>query len=221
MTGDAETRLYERWVEQFERIENQTYTLFLYREYWQGLAEITQNADLPPSGIFDAFGAWYATTQATSVRRQVDRRRRTVSFWRLLDEMARHPEVMTRERHVQIWTGDRAFLQEAHRNYDRFAGVGSDRISSERTIEDRDRLDSLATPVVDYVNVAIAHTAEVEDKVATFAELNAAIEGIGELLQKYSSLLRAASLPILTPVHQYDWKAPFRVPWIRDDVVEA
>lgn len=96
--------IYERWVSTFERIENQTYTLFLYRDYWRGLGEITQaNGNLPPSGIFDAFGVWYATTQATTMRRQVDTRRGTISFWRLLDDIARHPGVMTRERHVGLW----------------------------------------------------------------------------------------------------------------------
>jgi hypothetical protein len=60
--------------------------------------------------------------------------------------------------------------------------------------------------------------AEAQDhEVPTFANLHAAIHGMGELLQKYSSLLRATQLPILTPVHQYDWRAPFRVPWLVEE----
>lgn len=105
---------------------------------------------------------WYATTQATSVQRQVDRRRATVWFWRLLDEIARKPHVMTRERHVSLWLDDddEGFVHEANANYDRFAGAEKDTISSARTIADRDRLDAVASPVTEHVNAAIAHMAE-------------------------------------------------------------
>lgn len=215
--------IYERWVSTFERIENQTYTLFLYRDYWRGLGEITQaNGNLPPSGIFDAFGVWYATTQATTMRRQVDTRRGTISFWRLLDDIARHLGVMTRERHVGLWQqndGDEEIWgPEADRNYDRFARAANNTIPRPRTIADRDRLQELAEPVTRHVNEAIAHTADDERQdTPTYADLNAAIEEIGAMLQKYSSLLRATMLPILTPVHQYDWKVPFRMAWMVDD----
>lgn len=221
LSGNAD-EIYDRWVRTFERIENQTYTLFLYRDYWRGLGEITQANPLPPSGIFDAFGVWYATTQATSIRRQVDTRRGTISFWRLLDDIARHPAVMTRERHVGLWLhndgDDEIWRAEANQNYDRFADAGNETVPRPRTIADRQRLQELAEPVTRHVNEAIAHTADEERQdVPTYADLNAAIDEIGAMLQKYSSLLRATMLPILTPVHQDDWKAPFRVAWIIDD----
>jgi hypothetical protein len=46
------------------------------------------------------------------------------------------------------------------------------------------------------------------------AELIGAIDQIGELVKKYASLLQATVLAELEPVIQYDWKAPFRQPWI-------
>ncbi len=48
----------------------------------------------------------------------------------------------------------------------------------------------------------------------TYAELNAAIDQIGDLVKKYASLLKAEVLWQLEPVIQYDWKAPFRQAWI-------
>lgn len=50
----------------------------------------------------------------------------------------------------------------------------------------------------------------------TYEELNAAIDQLGDLLKKYTSLLKAEALAVVAPVHQYDWKAPFRVAWLRD-----
>lgn len=52
--------------------------------------------------------------------------------------------------------------------------------------------------------------------VPTYQELNAALDELGELLKKYVSLFEATILATVAPVHQEDWKAPFRVAWIKD-----
>jgi hypothetical protein len=38
---------------------------------------------------------------------------------------------------------------------------------------------------------------------------------IGDLFQRYYSLITASSMAFMEPVIQHDWLAPFRVPWIR------
>lgn len=45
-------------------------------------------------------------------------------------------------------------------------------------------------------------------------DLHGVIEQIGTIYQKYVYLLKATEF-VLTPFVQYDWKAVFRVPWIR------
>src|SRR5262245_12640170 len=95
---------YERWVRDVDRIYREVVNANLYRHLWRELGAMTQAADLPASVIFDAFGMWYATTQTGFVRRQLDRRRDVVSLVRLLEDIARNPAVMTRERHVALWT---------------------------------------------------------------------------------------------------------------------
>lgn len=215
--------LHEKWTAWLEQIEHETMTLWLYREYWRGLTEITQANDLPPSTFFDALGVWYAATQLAAVRRQLDHDMRSVSFWRLLTEMSEHPEVMTRERHVVLWDDENhwaedwmrePWLARARENYDRFAEAGNDTIAPRRTLQDRAELEDLAQPLREYVNRRIAHTAETElQAVPTFGELNAAVDKLGDLLQKYVSLFRAAALVQVAPEIQEDWLAPFRVPW--------
>ena len=69
--------------------------LWLYRDYWRGLVEMTQaNEDIPP---LPSFGRWYAAAQTTAVRCQLDRDTRSISLWRLLYDIAEHSEVMRRE----------------------------------------------------------------------------------------------------------------------------
>ena len=127
-----------------EKIANQTHTLWAYRDYWRGLVEMTQaNDSIPPSTFFDALGIWYADEQTVAVRRQLDRDRRTVSLWRLIHEIAKHPEVMTRERHLSLWGHEHHWRELGNANYDKFAGEDHDTISPERTLEDRARLEAI------------------------------------------------------------------------------
>lgn len=213
MTPD---KRYQRWAEWLEVVTNETYSLFLYRHYFRGLGEMTQQADLPPSGFFPALDRWYVTTQAVGVRRQVDRTRRVVSLWRLLSAISAHPEVMTRQRHVGLWGADPDFQREGHRAFDGLSG-GGETIPSRDAAADRDHLVAVARPVEVLVNEAFAHRSEtpLNEKV-TYAQLHAAIDVIGELLRKYTLLLRASSFYSLLPTDQVDWKAPFRVPWLRE-----
>lgn len=202
---EADVR-YDRWVGWFERISNETYTLFAYRDYWRGLAEMTEaNGQIPPTTFFDALGVWYAATQGTNVRRQLDRDRRAVSLRNLLGDIKAHPDVITRDRYVggiwEIREGPLANRERglANANYDRFAGVGNDAIDPDRTQQDIDLLRAVGEPIARYVNEAIAHAQErATAAVPTYADLNSAIDQIGDLLKKYGSLLHAAILATLT-----------------------
>ena len=205
-------QLHEQWVERIHRITNELYSVHHYRDLWRKLAEITSDANLPPSLFFDALGVWYAATQAVAVRRQLDRRRDVVSLWRLLDEMARHPEVMTRDRHVALWDGDDA--RHANANFDRFSG-GADQIAVDRIRADQRVLEATGESVKRYVDEAIAHTALVATPtIPTYDDLNVAIDIVAELVKKYASLLEAVMLWQFEPVITDDWQAIFRTAWL-------
>jgi hypothetical protein len=208
---------YERWVQQIDRITQETYWLHHHRQLFRGLAEITQAADppLPSSVFFDAIGIWYVATQGTNVRRQLDRTRGTVSLARLLDEVAHYPGVMTRQRHLDVWT-DPEFVELAHANFDLFSGARErDGIDVALVRADLARLEQLGGVVQGYVNDAITHTADqTVHAVPTFDQLNAAIDAIGDLVKKYASFLKAVTLWQFEPIIQEDWRAPFRRAWI-------
>jgi hypothetical protein len=50
----------------------------------------------------------------------------------------------------------------------------------------------------------------------TYHDLNAAMDRVADLVQKYASLLNAEHLWGFEPAIQQDWKAPFRQPWIAE-----
>lgn len=215
MGSDRADVIWQRWREHLERITQETYRLHHHRHLWHELAEITQAADLPPSVFFDALAIWYVSTQGVAVRRQLDRTRGSVSLIRLLDDIRRHPEIATRDRHIAAW-GESAVAGEADRNFDRFAERGGDMIAPALVRADMRELVLSGEVVKGYVDQTIAHAAnEATRAVPTYEDLNAAIDRIAAVVQKYSSLLNAEIHGQFEPVIQSDWKAPFRQAWIR------
>ena len=147
---------------------------------------------------------------------------RSVSISRLLTDIAVHSDVMTRRRHISASLRD-AYddedwrRREGERSFDRHAGAGAQTMPPERVLADRKHLDEIAEPIIRHVNKRVAHFDERElAAVLTYAEINDALDFIGELLNKYESLLKAARWGTLVPVHQADWTQAFTVAWKRN-----
>ncbi len=212
-----EDGLYEKWKAWIERVYDETVTLFAYRSFYRGVAEMTQaNDEIPPSSFLDALGAWYATTQAMGVRRQTDVGGDAVSLATLLTNMADHPQVMTRGRFLSLWGDEEHWQQRGNEQYDRYAD-GADTIAADRYGADLDRFQERARPIKDYVDRLVAHNDQRQlTRLPTYEELNAAIDLLEEMLNKYMVLLKGTSVPSADPVHQQDWKAAFRVAWLRE-----
>lgn len=231
MGADAADVVWPRWREQLELITQETYRLHHYRQLWRELAEITQAANLAPSVFFDALPVWYVSTQGAAVRRQLDRRRDSLSLIRLLEDIGRNSELVTRDRHIAVWhekaraaggadadkLGEGLRLRDANRNFDRFAGAGRDTIDRALVSADVTELEQAGEVVKGYVDEAIAHMALTpKNSVPTYGDLDAAMDRIAELVQKYASLLNAEYLWGFEPAIQQDWKAPFRQAWIAE-----
>jgi hypothetical protein len=208
---------YASWLEDFELIKQDVYRLHHHRFLFRETQEMIRAAELPESSFFRALAQWYAESFASGIRRLGDRRRGTISFVRLLDEIRRHPGVMSCERHVALWDrdGDRLFMAEGERSYDRFADATGNRVDAEAVSQDIAALNAAAARVETWVNENVAHRSALpRADLPTFAEVHAAVDAVGQILQKYASLLRAEGLVELVPVIQYDWKAPFRRTWL-------
>lgn len=213
---EIEQRLYEKWTGWIEHIYEETVTLFAYRSFYRGVVEmIGNNDDIPGSSFFDAFGAWYATTQAVAVRRQTDKDDRAVSLARLLTNMAAHPNVMTRDRFLSLWPNDEHYQRRGSEGYDSYASAGIEVIPPAVYETDLKRFETAAAPVRDYVDRLVAHNDQRQlTRLPTWGELNDVIDLLEEMLNKYMVLLKAQGVPSADPVHQAEWKEAFRVAWL-------
>jgi hypothetical protein len=83
---------------------------------------------------------------------------------------------------------------------------------------DLEALQVAARKVRLYVDQHVAHDqTEPTAALPTFEELHAAIDTIGEIFKRYTAVLTAGSYVSLEPFIQSDWKAIFRVAWLRPD----
>ena len=157
MSAPSPDDIYSKWVEWIDTIAKETIGLFGFRDYWRGLAQMTQaNPDIPPSTIFNVLAIWYGSAMMIGIRRQTDRRSDSVSLWRLLTEMAQRPDVITRSRHVAVWVGDGYDAdwrsREGDKSFTTFAGEGAETIPPDRMLADRQRLRDVAEPIIRHVN---------------------------------------------------------------------
>ncbi len=208
---DSRIGKWRRWCD--EQIRPDVYTIYLHRHVFREVGTITRARDLPPSYFFDYLGETYATTQMIAVRRQADTSSRVCTLGRLLKEIAGDPARISRAFYVEMWEGDEARGAAAFDST--FAGNVGSHIDPALVDRDLQTLTDTATGVGRYVDQYVAHKdARAKAVVPAFDDLNAAIDSIGGLYDKYNNALTASTHAKLVAELDHDWKAVFRQPWI-------
>lgn len=184
---------------------------YIFREV-QAIIQANPKVQLE-SSFYEWMGNTYATSQAIGIRRQVDKDRDSVSFARLLSEVAAEAEVISRERHVALYKT--ALIDLANPGFDRLAGPGAPHLDPVVPTKELAKLEALAAPLRRYANKRIAHFDKSDFKaLPTYAELDECLDYLENLLKRYLLLFRAQHYSNIVPVWQYDWKQVFRRPWI-------
>jgi hypothetical protein len=154
-------------------------------------------------------------------RRQADIHPDAASLGKLIEQIRDDASRITREFWLGLWDNlsdpiDRQFAEQA---WDKqYAGNVGAHLDPAIPTADLETLTKGAAKVKRYVDQHVAHAdASPVGVTLTFAEVDAAIDGIGELFKKYSNLLTAGSYIELEAAIQHDWKAAFEVPWMRAD----
>ncbi|CAN5240967.1 hypothetical protein BH18GEM1_BH18GEM1_08150 [soil metagenome] len=210
----------EKWQQWIQTIEEDVRGLLIQAHIFHEIQDIIRaNPALDqPSSFYSWMGAVHASSCAVGVRRQADKRRDVICLTRLLKEIEADDHLLHREWFLSLYTDPKVREQIADSHFDSLAGEGATYYEASRAGKDRERLQSTATTIRQYVNKRVAHRGEDDPKeIPTFKDLDEAIVVLEDLVVKYNSLLRATPYPDdLLPTWQYDWKAIFQVPWITD-----
>ena len=217
--ADQRIEKWTRWID--GSIKNNVLAMHLHRDAWREVAAILeQNPGLPESYWWEFMLDTYATTQAVAVRRQADRDPQTASLRNLCAELADDASRITRDFWLGLWQEpeDQFMRMLAERQWaENFGGGVGDHLDPDLPTADLERLVEAAGSIKDFVDRHIAHSqssAVPANVTLQVRDLHNAIDVIGEVFQRYYSLLTASSMVVLVPVIQHDWKAIFRQPWM-------
>jgi len=210
-------QLFEKWDQWLVIIMKDVTSLSVSRHiFWAVQEMIDANPKIRLASTFYKWmGSAYAVYQSIGLRRQVDPRRDTISFRRLLAEIARKPEVISRKRYVALYRNPVLREEVADQHFDQFAGVGKPYINRAMVREDCDQLVKKVERMKDYVDARIAHHAhQGPTRPPTYGDIDDCLDFVEALLIKYLTVLRAEAFVSILPTWQYDWKQIFRHPWI-------
>lgn len=178
----------QKWHQDLIDLGNEVFTLHLYRRFWRDLVRTAETAGVlpgPPGQMFAFFAANYSTRQAVAIRRLCDSDSRVHSLYHLLVEIRDYPQLTIQGTNPQV---------------------------VERDIRSLDA-GNLAS-VRQYVNQYVAHRQlKPVATISTFADIHAAIDDLGKLLQKYMRIVEDVHQELEAIVDE-DVLGPFRKAWL-------
>ncbi|GAB3523684.1 hypothetical protein [Arthrobacter monumenti] len=173
------------WFVLLNRIDVEVRQLQQNRARWEELTSTDQPAGKPAEWV----GGLYIRTQMLGIRRMIDGDRRAGSFKRLLHKMTEATPRLARSWFLENVPAKRAV--EADAVFTRLADPWkSGHLDSTVTREDLRALETACTGIKRYVDQHVTHAQLDSDAgLPTAVEVDAALNMLSELLEKYSLLL--------------------------------
>ena len=209
----------EKWIRWLKIIQDEIQQLVIAKDTFWEVQKIIKNnkAIQKPSSFYQYLGSTYVSHSVVGMRRQLKVDPQSISFARLLAEMAEYPEILSRKYYKSLYAGS-TVEPFADRDFDKFSEPGSLHVSKKMVLDDLKTLRDAGGKLEEYADLRIAH----RDKRAIksppkFRDSDAFIELLDKLYVKYHRLFHASHMDTLMPTYQYDWKEIFREPWISSE----
>ncbi len=219
--SDPEEKIHE-WRAWIRTLIDEAISLAHYGRIFHEIMKMLQsNPDLPESSsVYVWLKNVYTAAAVATVRRLADEHPGGISLFRLIGELRGHRQVVTRSwflsQHSVI---PREF---AERTFNGFAAAGEEFIDHATLRLDQIRVKSASRAVTNFADKYVAHRDEritlektLERAELTWGQLDSAIDNLIEILRRYELLILQEDLGDHVPVPQDDWRAIFRVPWLR------
>lgn len=207
---------FNKWNKWLDVIDDEVTIPAINRHIFWEVQNIIRNNEAiqKPSSFYTFLGSSYVALAVMAVRRQLKIDNSSISFARLLQEIIDTPDVISRERFVNLYNGS-VVKDWADRDFDRFSGEGKNHVDINMVREELEKLKVLGKGCEDFADKRIAHYDSRAPRVLpTFNELDACIDHLEELLKKYRLLFRAEAVISVLPTWQYNWKKIFELPWL-------
>ncbi len=207
----------QKWLRWLKVVQDDIQQLLIKRNiFWEVQDIIKTNAELhKPSSFYSYLGDTYVAYISIGIRRQIKSGRQSISFARLLTEIANTPAVLSRKYYVSLYV-DSNVKQFADRDFNKFCGTDKTCICPDMVLADLAELNRAASVVEDFADRRIAHHDKGQPKVLPrFEQVDSCLDALDKLYCKYHEVFHASAMSTLMPVYQYDWKEIFTVPWLK------
>ena len=210
-------KTFLKWIQWLDVIYKEITGLSVNRHiFWEVQEIIKKNKKIQtPSSFYEFLGSAYASLAVMGIRRQIKIDKQSISFARLLDQIAKTPSVISRRRFVALYGTDPRMIEMGERDFKKFSNTSGQHIDPTIVTADLERLRTKASKCEKFADMRVAHF----DKRAlknppTFKDLDDCIDYLEELLKKYTLIFRATCLTSVLPTWQYEWKDIFLHPWV-------
>ncbi|MDD9972353.1 MAG: hypothetical protein OXU27_00015 [Candidatus Poribacteria bacterium] len=231
----------EKWLRWMETIHNEILALVADANmFWEVQDIIRENPRIQkPNAFYSYLARTYLSHALVGLGRQMKLQKDSISFVRLLDEIAKNPEKLSssyfNSRHPHfngpdldqvvgkasleaVGIVDASQLQEIIKvdDFAPYAEASGTHVCPQMVEDDRKRLESAAKKHETFADKRIAHWDKRKPTVVpTFEALDDCIKLLDQTYVKYHFLFHAESIDTLMPTYQYEWKSIFCEPWLK------
>lgn len=206
---------WDRWISYIVfTVKKLIESRYLYNE----IQKIEKNhPNLPENNIFFH---WikdnYINNVTLLICRLRDNHKDCISFYKLLNEIKKFPELLSRDRFLSITKDINVSEKNATSLFNKLAGKYKKNIDSLQVQLDLCSFLEKSEKIQDYRDNVIAHTdkREFENWFCEF-ELDECINQIEKLAIKYRTFFRGNHIESLLPSLNKSWKDIFKIPWIQ------
>ena len=209
----------EKWLKWLDIIQKDAEDLLDKKHIFSRYIEIVKNN--PNIQEPSDFHWWvrdnYVASIAMCIRKQIDTDPDVVTLGKLLTEIQKAPQIITKEWHRSLYKNlgsryaDQAFWE--------IAGKG-DFFDPAVAESDFKKLSKLAEGVTKFADRRIAHKSKQPIPVVKFKEIDVFLEEFEKILIKYILLFTGSGYVGILPTRQYDWERIFYNTWIKDEIIE-
>lgn len=220
MTQKKKERLRQKWKRWLRRIQRDLADLLISNDIFKGLRDIVNaNSQIQsPATIHKWVVVNYAERVAVGTRRFIDTDERSVSLYRLIEDIAKNPEAISRNWYVSQYSRRMRVTGAADSDFEQFANKGESVVNPHGLRQDMARLKHSTKRMKCFVDKWVAHCDLNQEQYTrpTFDDVDSALDDIDKLFCKYYMLLTRNGLMTCKPALAFDWQEPLRYAWIPD-----
>ena len=231
----------EKWLKWMKKIHDEILRLVQDANmFWEIQGIIRENPRVQkPNAFYSYLARTYLSHALIGIRRQTELQKDSISFVKLLAEIAENPEELSRSYFNSLYPysngpdldqvvgrkvlegigiADSSQLKATIQmgDFAQYAGANGAYVCPQMVKDDKVRIESAVKTHGEYADKRIAYSDKCEPKVIpTFGEIDNCIKLLDQTYVKYHFLFYAESMETLMPTYQYEWKSIFCEPWLK------